>query len=34
MIPMCEAKGIRTFGDLVAETRKHGRLLQDLNVPA
>lgn len=31
MLPMMEARGIRTFGDMLAETRKHGRLLEDLN---
>ncbi|WP_341872017.1 3'-5' exonuclease [Roseivivax isoporae] len=31
MLPMLEARGIRTFGALVAETRKHGRLLADMN---
>lgn len=31
MIPMLEARGLTTFGEVVAETRKHGRLLQDLN---
>lgn len=31
MLPMLEAKGLKTFGDLVAETRRHGRLLADLN---
>lgn len=34
MIPMLEAQGMRTFGDVIRETRKHGRLLQDLNTPA
>jgi DNA polymerase-3 subunit epsilon len=33
MLPMLQARGIATFGALVAETRKHGRLLQDLNSP-
>lgn len=31
MLPMLEARGLETFGDVVAETRKHGRLLEDLN---
>ncbi|GAB5437150.1 3'-5' exonuclease [Falsiruegeria mediterranea] len=31
MIPMLEARGVRTFGEVVTETKKHGRLLQDLN---
>jgi len=31
MLPMLAAHGCRRFGDVVAQTRKHGRLLQDLN---
>ena len=31
MLPMLAARGIRTFGDVLEETRKHGRLLEDLN---
>ncbi|WP_164661129.1 3'-5' exonuclease [Tropicibacter sp. Alg240-R139] len=31
MIPMLEARGLITFGEVVTETQKHGRLLQDLN---
>ncbi|MCB2130314.1 MAG: DNA polymerase III subunit epsilon [Rhodobacteraceae bacterium] len=31
LLPMLEGKGIHTFGDLLAEVRKHGRLLKDLN---
>jgi DNA polymerase-3 subunit epsilon len=31
MIGMCEARGIETFGDVIAEGRKHKRLIQDLN---
>ena len=31
LLPLVEAKGIRTFGDLVGEMQKHGRLLHDLN---
>lgn len=34
MIPMLQAQGMRTFGEVIQETRKHGRLLQDLNTPA
>lgn len=34
MLPMLEARGLRTFGDVVAETRCHGRLLADLNAPS
>lgn len=31
MLPMLEARGLTTFGDVIAETRRHGRLLEDLN---
>ncbi len=31
MLPMLSARGMVTFGDVIAETRKHGRLLEDLN---
>ncbi|WP_050929709.1 3'-5' exonuclease [Aestuariivita boseongensis] len=31
MLPMLEARGLTTFGAVIAETRKHGRLLEDLN---
>lgn len=31
MLPMLDARGLRTLGDVIAETRKHGRLLEDLN---
>ncbi len=31
LLPLVEAKGLRTFGALVAEMQKHGRLLEDLN---
>lgn len=31
MLPMLKARNFETFGDVIAETRKHGRLLQDLN---
>ncbi|PRY22630.1 DNA polymerase-3 subunit epsilon [Aliiruegeria haliotis] len=31
MIPMLEGQGYRTFGEVVAAVRKHGRLLKDLN---
>jgi DNA polymerase-3 subunit epsilon len=31
LLPMLEGRGIRTFGDVLAEVRKHGRLLKDLN---
>lgn len=31
LIPMLEARGIETFGQVLSEVRKHGRLLKDLN---
>lgn len=31
LLPLLEAKGISTFGELITETSKHGRLLKDLN---
>ena len=31
LIPLLQARGYCTFGDVVAQTQKHGRLLQDLN---
>ena len=31
MLPMLQARGMQTFGDVLEETRKHGRLLADLN---
>jgi DNA polymerase-3 subunit epsilon len=31
LLPMLKARGIETFGDVVAEVKKHGRLLKDLN---
>ena len=31
LVPMLQAQGIRTFGDVMAEVKKHGRLLRDLN---
>ena len=31
LLPLVEGKGIRTFGQLIEETRKHSRLLEDLN---
>lgn len=31
MLPMLEARGFDTFGAVIAQTRKHGRLLEDLN---
>ncbi|MCI5096699.1 MAG: 3'-5' exonuclease [Rhodobacteraceae bacterium] len=31
LLPLLQARGLQTFGDVIAETRKHGRLLEDLN---
>ncbi|MEM1004379.1 MAG: exonuclease domain-containing protein [Pseudomonadota bacterium] len=31
MLPMLQARNMKTFGAVIAETRKHGRLLEDLN---
>lgn len=31
MLPMLEARGLTTFGMVIEETRRHGRLLEDLN---
>lgn len=31
LVPMLKARGLETFGQVVAEVRKHGRLLKDLN---
>ncbi|MCL3882958.1 3'-5' exonuclease [Marivita sp. GX14005] len=31
MLPMLEAQGLTTFGAVIEETRRHGRLLEDLN---
>ncbi|MEX0279216.1 MAG: exonuclease domain-containing protein [Ruegeria sp.] len=31
MLPMLKARGMTTFGAVIVETRKHGRLLEDLN---
>ena len=31
LLPLLQGKGIETFGALVQETRKHGRLLKDMN---
>jgi DNA polymerase-3 subunit epsilon len=31
MLPMLRAKGMETFGEVVAEVKKHSRLLKDLN---
>ena len=31
LLPMLRARGLQTFGDVLAEVRRHGRLLKDLN---
>ncbi|WP_121631653.1 3'-5' exonuclease [Tropicibacter alexandrii] len=31
MLPMLEGRGLTTFGAVLTETRRHGRLLEDLN---
>lgn len=31
MIPMLEARGMTTLGEVLSETRRHGRLLEDMN---
>ena len=31
LIPMLKARGLHTFGDVLNEVRRHGRLLKDLN---
>ncbi len=31
MLPMLRARGLTTFGDVLTEVRRHGRLLRDLN---
>jgi DNA polymerase-3 subunit epsilon len=31
LLPALRARGIETFGDVIAEVKKHGRLLKDLN---
>ncbi len=31
MLPMLASRGFKTFGQVVEQTRKHGRLLEDLN---
>jgi DNA polymerase-3 subunit epsilon len=33
LIPLLEGKGLSTFGHVIAETKRHGRLIQDLNTP-
>lgn len=33
MIPMLEGQGYRTFGEVIAAVRQHGRLLKDANSP-
>ena len=31
LLPMLKARGMESFGDVVAEVKRHGRLLKDLN---
>ena len=31
LVPMLKGRGVETFGDVLTEVRKHGRLLKDLN---
>lgn len=31
MLPMLQSRGLKTFDQIVTETRKHGKLLEDLN---
>ncbi len=31
LLPMLQARGLTTFGDVLTEVRRHGRLLRDLN---
>jgi DNA polymerase-3 subunit epsilon len=31
LVPMLQARGLTTFGDVLAEVRRHGRLLKDAN---
>ncbi len=31
LVPMLQARGLETFGDVLREVRRHGRLLKDLN---
>ncbi|MDO9525154.1 MAG: exonuclease domain-containing protein [Gemmobacter sp.] len=32
LLPMLQARGLHTFGDVLAEVRRHGRLLKDANL--
>lgn len=34
LIPMLKSRGLETFGDVLTEVRRHGRLLKDLNSDA
>ena len=34
LMPMLRARGLETFGDVLSEVRRHGRLLKDLNTKA
>jgi DNA polymerase-3 subunit epsilon len=31
MLPLLEARGLHRFGDVIEQTRKHGRLIEDMN---
>jgi DNA polymerase-3 subunit epsilon len=31
LVPMLRARGLETFGDVLREVRRHGRLLRDIN---
>ena len=31
LLPMLQGRGLHTFGEVLAEVRRHGRLLKDLN---
>ena len=31
MLPMLEARGMATLSDVLAETKRHGRLIEDMN---
>jgi len=31
LVPMLKARGLNTFGEVLAEVRRHGRLLKDIN---
>jgi DNA polymerase-3 subunit epsilon len=33
LVPMLKGRGLASFGDVLGEVRRHGRLLKDLNEP-